>query len=73
MNIKSKLLMLSAIGEILYSDSITSPREVHYKKTNEKPKKNTIIRKGHSKFIIEGKEIWALNYGNALKKFAKGK
>lgn len=28
-----------------------------------------LIQKGHSKFIIEGIEIYALNYKNALKKY----
>jgi hypothetical protein len=58
---ESKYLISSLGGK---SGSVVYPSPKFH---NGKP----LIPKGHKKFVIEGVEIYALNYKNALKKFNK--
>ena len=71
---ESQLGMILAISSILAGESYAHVED-HYIPKRKKPTEKIIppIPKGHKKFIIEGKDVWALNYRNAVKRFKKGK
>ncbi len=69
MNSKTKAMLLSMLA-IAVIPELSSNKRQYFDDEDIKPVKK-IIPKGCSLFVIEGKEIIALNYKNALKKFNK--
>lgn len=58
--------MMSMLTQ-MHSPNKYETQEINEKNLYKKPV--PIIPRGHKKFMIEGQEIWALNYKNAQRKF----
>ena len=67
------MAMMMALGQT--EGPIVSTRRSHTKKApNKAPNKAKLAEAaGLKKFVIEGREIWALNEKNAIRKFNKQK
>lgn len=63
------LMAMGASGDNMEEEYVESPEEkaARLKANTEKVNK----AKGLTKFTIEGVDVWALNYNNAIRKFKK--
>lgn len=74
MKIKSQILSLLSMAMGYIMGDITKPKKPVradglYGAPPTSPKK--VVPRGHQKFLIQGEEVWALNYKNAVKKYSK--